>query len=70
VAVMTMVTRRRFLSDGVSRKADRESDRSDKAFDHGSMFPIERSSSTMMRTQRSISLVSVGTASLIGLEVL
>ena len=27
----------RFLSDGVARNADRQSDRSDKAFDHGSL---------------------------------
>ena len=33
VGVM-MVTMYRFLSDGVVRKADRQSDRSDKAFDH------------------------------------
>jgi hypothetical protein len=42
VAVMMMVTMCRFLSDGVARKADRQSDRSDKAFDHGPMFSIER----------------------------
>jgi hypothetical protein len=35
VAVMMVVTMRRFLSDGVTRKADRQSDRSDKAFHHG-----------------------------------
>ena len=41
VAVM-MVTMYRFLSDCGARKADRQSDRSDEAFDHGSMFSIER----------------------------
>jgi hypothetical protein len=69
VAVMMVVTGG-FPRDRVARKADRQSDRSDKAFDHGSMFPIEKSSSNVMRTRRSISLLSVGTASLIGLEVL
>src|SRR5271165_6547421 len=39
VALMMGVARRRFLSDGGARKADRQSDRSDKAFDHGAMFP-------------------------------
>jgi hypothetical protein len=33
--VTVVVTVRRFLSDGVVRKADRQNDRSDKAFDHG-----------------------------------
>jgi hypothetical protein len=42
VAVMMMVTMYRFLSDCVARKADRQSDRSNEAFDHGSMFSIER----------------------------
>jgi len=70
VTVMLVVTIHRFLSDAVACKADRERDRSNKAFDHGSMFPIERSSSNVMRTRRSISLSSVGTASLTGLEVL
>ena len=41
VAVM-MVTMCRFLSDCGARKADRQSDRSDETFDHGSMFSIER----------------------------
>jgi hypothetical protein len=53
VAVMTMmVTMHRFLSDGVVRQADCESDRGDKAFDHGSMLSIER--------RRSIAASSTG----------
>jgi hypothetical protein len=52
VAVMMMVTMYRFLSDGVARKADRQSDRSDKAFDHGPMFSIE--------IRRSIAASSTG----------
>ena len=35
-----MVTMHRFLSDGVARKADRQSDPRDKAFDHGTMLPV------------------------------
>jgi hypothetical protein len=35
VAVMMVVTMHRFLSDGVAGKSDRQSDRRDKAFDHG-----------------------------------
>jgi len=42
VAVVMMVTVRRFLSDGESRKADRQSGRSDKAFDHGSTLPANK----------------------------
>jgi hypothetical protein len=41
-AVMMVVTMRRFLSDRVARKGDRQSGRSDKTFDHGSMFPTEK----------------------------
>jgi hypothetical protein len=41
MAVMVVVTMHRFLGNGVARKADCECDRSDKAFHHGSMFPIE-----------------------------
>jgi len=40
MTLMVVVTMHRFLGDGVARKADRQSDRSDKAFDHGSMFPM------------------------------
>jgi hypothetical protein len=36
VALTAVVTMQRFLRAGVVRKADRQSDRSDKAFDHGS----------------------------------
>jgi hypothetical protein len=39
VMVMLAVTRRPFLSDRVVCKADRHSDRSDKALDHGSALP-------------------------------
>jgi hypothetical protein len=39
VALTVVVTMHRFLSDGVARKSHRQSDRSDKAFDHGSMLP-------------------------------
>ena len=42
VGVMIVVAMRRFLSDGVARKADHQGDRSDNAFDHGLMFPIEK----------------------------
>src|ERR1700737_653427 len=42
VAVMMGGTRRRFPSDRVGPKADRQSDRSDKAFDHGPMLLIEK----------------------------
>jgi hypothetical protein len=42
VAVVMVVTMRRFPSDRVARKADRQSDRSDKAFDHGSTLLIEK----------------------------
>jgi len=41
VLAVMMVTMPRVLSDGVARKAHRQTDRDDKAFDHGSMFPIE-----------------------------
>jgi hypothetical protein len=70
VAVMIVVTMHRFLSGGVARMANRQSNRDDKALDHGSIFPTERSSSNVMRTRCSISLLLVGTASLIGLVVL
>ena len=39
VALTVVVTMHRFLSDGVACKSDRQSDRRDKAFDHGSMLP-------------------------------
>jgi hypothetical protein len=39
VTVMLVVTMHRFPSDGVACKADSESDRSDKAFDHGLSSP-------------------------------
>jgi hypothetical protein len=39
VALTVVVTKHRFLSDGVACKSHRQSDRSDKAFDHGSMLP-------------------------------
>jgi hypothetical protein len=39
VALMVVVTMHRLLSDGVARKSHRQSDRSDKFFDHGSMLP-------------------------------
>jgi hypothetical protein len=42
VAVMLVITRRRFASDGVACKADRESDRNGKAFDHGSSSEKKR----------------------------
>ena len=42
VAVMTVVTMHRLLSDGGARKADRQSDRSDNAFDHGSCPQSEK----------------------------
>jgi hypothetical protein len=35
VALTVVVTMHRFLSDGVACKSDRQSDRRDKAFDHG-----------------------------------
>jgi hypothetical protein len=35
VALTVVVTMHRFLSDGVACKFDRQSDRRDKAFDHG-----------------------------------
>lgn len=38
--MMAVVTVYPVLSDGGARKADRETDPSDKAFDHGSIFPI------------------------------
>jgi hypothetical protein len=41
VAMMLVVTMGRFLSDRVIRKADRQSDCSDKAFDHRSMLLME-----------------------------
>src|SRR5271166_1622701 len=37
VAVIMVVTMRGFPSEGAARETDRQSDRSDKAFDHGSM---------------------------------
>ncbi len=42
MAAVMMVTVRRFLSDGEARKADRQSSRSDKAFDHGSTLPANK----------------------------
>jgi hypothetical protein len=39
VALTVVVTMHRFLSDGVARKSHRQSDRTNKAFDHGSMLP-------------------------------
>ena len=42
MVVAMVVAMHRFLSDGVVRKADHQSDRSDQAFDHGLMFPIEK----------------------------
>jgi hypothetical protein len=41
VTLMLVVTMRWFLGDRVARKADRHSDRSDKALDHGSMLLME-----------------------------
>jgi hypothetical protein len=41
VTLMLAVTMRRFLSDRVARKANRQSDRSERAFDHGSMLLME-----------------------------
>ena len=37
--MMMVVTMPRFLSDGVARRAHRQSDRDDKAFDHGINVP-------------------------------
>jgi hypothetical protein len=52
-AVMMVVTMHRFLSNGIARRNDRQSDRSDKAFDHGSMFPAQkRRASPGMRIYR------------------
>jgi len=42
MTLMVVVTMRRFLGDGVARKADRQSDRSDKALDHGSTLAIKK----------------------------
>jgi hypothetical protein len=39
--MMLVVTMRRFLTDRVVRNADRQSDRSDKAFDHRSTLLME-----------------------------
>jgi hypothetical protein len=41
VALTVVVTMHRFLSDGVACKSDRQSDRRDKAFDHGSVGLIK-----------------------------
>jgi hypothetical protein len=46
VAVMVLVTMDRFLGNGVACKSDRQSDRRDKAFDHGTPRIIEGSLTT------------------------
>ena len=49
VVVMMVVTMRRFLSEGLARKAGRQSDRSDKAFDHQSVFPMRKRRASLGR---------------------
>jgi hypothetical protein len=49
VVVMMVVTMRRFLSEGIARKAGRQSDRSDKAFDHQSVFPMRKRRASLGR---------------------
>jgi hypothetical protein len=50
---MVVVTMHRFPGDGVARKADCESDSSDKAFDHRSMFPIKNARQVRAHLRRA-----------------
>jgi hypothetical protein len=56
VVVMMVVTMRRFLSEGIARKAGRQSDRSDKAFDHQSVFPMRKRRASLGRVPTSFVL--------------